>query len=300
MPPSAPSAAVPQRPFFGEVCILAGSLCFSLSIVLVPTIYGSGGNQFAVLVLRNLALAALMAAVISRAGKPLLLPRAERNGSLIVGALFAAQSYCYFTAIQFIPVALATLLNFLYPVLVAVAMHWVSGERLTVAKVGALVAALVGLALALDVTAGELNWLGVVLGFLSACASTGIAVISGRVLGQADTQRMTLHMVFATGVVLLAASQIFGVGLTFPSNGAGWAALGAAPVLYMVAVLGYFHAIRLIGPSRTTMISNVEPICTLILAALLLGEVFSVVQVAGAALVIGAILATQIPARKRA
>ena len=300
MPSSVPSAAAHHRPFFGEGCILAGLLCFSLSIVLVPTIYGSGGNQFAVLVLRNLALAALMAVMISTSGRPILLPRAERNGSLIFGALFAAQSYCYFTAIQFIPVGLATLLNFLYPVLVAVVMHWVSGERLTIIKAGALVAALTGLTLALGVTAGELNWLGVALGFLSACASTGIAVVSGRVLGQADTQRMTLHMVFATGVVLLAASQIFGVGLAFPTNGAGWAALGAAPVLYMVAVLGYFHAIRLIGPSRTTMISNVEPVCTLTLAALLLGEVFSLAQVAGAVLVIGAILATQITARKRA
>jgi drug/metabolite transporter (DMT)-like permease len=298
MPSPASSATAPHRPFFGELCILAGSVCFSLSFVLVPTIYGAGGNQFAVLVLRNLALATLMAMMIARSGKPILLPRAERNGSLIVGALFAAQSYCYYTAVHFIPVSLATLLNFLYPVLVAIAMHWSASERLTAVKVGALLAAVVGLALALDTEAGDLNWLGVLLGFLSALLSMAIAVVSARVLGQADTQRMTLHMVFATGVVLLAASQIFGTGLAFPSGWAGWVAIGAAPALYMVAVLGYFHAIRLIGPSRTTMISNVEPVCTLTLAALVLGESLSATQVAGAALVIGAILATQIAAWK--
>ena len=298
--PSPASSAASHRPFFGELCILAGSISFSLSFVLVPTIYGAGGNQFAVLVLRNLALTALMAVMIARAGKPLLLPRAERNGSLIVGLLFAAQSYCYFTSVHFIPVSLATLLNFLYPVMVAVAMHWSAGERLTVVKVGALVTALAGLALALDTTAGDLNWFGVLLGFLSAILSTAIAVVSGRVLGQADTQRMTLHMVFATGLALLAASQISGAGLTFPSGWAGWSAIAAAPVFYMIAVLGYFHAIRLIGPSRTTMISNVEPICTLTLAALMLGEAFSTTQVVGATMVIGAIVATQIAGWKRA
>lgn len=300
MPSSAPTDAAPHRPFFGELCILAGSIAFSLSFVLVPAIYGAGGNQFSVLVLRNFALALLMAALILRTGKPILLPRAERNGSLIVGLLFAAQSYCYFTAVHFIPVSLATLLNFLYPVLVAVAMHWTAGEKLTIVKVGALITALIGLALALDTTAGDLNWFGVLLGFLSGLLSAAIAVVSGRVLGQADTQRMTLHMVFATGVALLAASQISGAGLVFPSGFIGWSAISAAPLLYMVAVLGYFHAIRLIGPSRTTMISNVEPVCTLTLATVVLGEAFSAKQVVGAALVIGAIVATQIAARKRA
>lgn len=300
MPSSAPPTDAPHRPFFGELCILVGSISFSLSFVLVPAIYGAGGNQFAVLVLRNLLLAALMAALIARSGKPLLLPRAERNGSLIVGLLFAAQSFCYFTSVHFIPVSLATLLNFLYPVMVAVAMHWSAGEKLTVVKVGTLVTALAGLALALDTEAGNLSWLGVLLGFLSAIFSTAIAVVSGRVLGQADTQRMTLHMVFATGLVLFAVSQISGAGLAFPSGFAGWAAVSAAPLLYMVAVLGYFHAIRLIGPSRTTMISNVEPVCTLTLAAVVLGEAFSTTQVAGAVLVIGAIVATQIAARKQA
>lgn len=300
MPSPVSSVTAPHRPFFGEICILAGSLCFSLSFILVPTIYGAGGNQFAVLVLRNLALAALMALMIARTGKPILLPRAERNGSLLVGALFAAQSYCYYTAVHFIPVSLATLLNYLYPVLVAGVMHWTSGERLTAVKVGALLAAVAGLTLALDTETGNLNWFGVLLGFLSGLLSTAIAVVSGRVLGQADTQRMTLHMVFATGFVLLAAAQISGVGLTFPSDWSGWIAISAAPLLYMVAVLGYFHAIRLIGPSRTTMISNVEPVCTLTLAALVLGEVFSATQVVGAVLVIGAILATQIPVRRSA
>lgn len=296
--PSPPAAA--HRPYFGELCILVGSISFSLSFVLVPTIYGAGGNQFAVLVLRNVALASLMAMLIARTGKPLLLPRAERNGSLIVGLLFAAQSYCYFTAVHYIPVSLATLLNFLYPVMVAVAMHWTAGEKLTIVKVGALVTALSGLALALDTDAGDLDWFGVLLGFLSGILSMAIAVVSGRVLGQADTQRMTLHMVFATGLILLAASQISGAGLTFPSGFAGWAAVSAAPVLYMIAVLGYFHAIRLIGPSRTTMISNVEPVSTLTIAALVLGEAFSTTQVAGAVLVLSAIVATQIAAWKQA
>lgn len=300
MPSPTSPAAPAHRPFFGELCILVGSISFSLSFVLVPTIYGAGGNQFAVLVLRNLLLAALMATLIARSGKPLLLPRAERNGSLIVGLLFAAQSFCYFTSVHFIPVSLATLLNFLYPVMVAVAMHWSAGEKLTVVKVGALVTALAGLALALDTEAGNLNWLGVLLGFLSGLLSTAIAVVSGRVLGQADTQRMTLHMVFATGLILLAASQISGAGLIFPSGWTGWAAIAAAPVFYTIAVLGYFHAIRLIGPSRTTMISNVEPISTLTIAALILGEDFSTTQAMGAVLVLSAIVATQVAAWKQA
>jgi drug/metabolite transporter (DMT)-like permease len=289
-----------HRPFFGELCILSGSLSFSLCFVLVPTIYGAGGNQFAVLVLRNLTLTVLMVILIARAGKPILLPRAERNGSMLVGVLFAAQSYCYFTAVHYIPVSLATLLNFLYPVMVAVSMHWVSGERLTAVKVGALVAAVGGLALALDTKTGGLDWFGVLLGFLSAILSTAIAVVSARVLGQTDTQRMTLHMVFTTGVILLIASQVTGAGLVFPTGWVGWAAVAAAPILYMIAVLGYFHAIRLIGPARTTMISNVEPISTLTLATVALGEAFSAKQAVGAALVIGAIVTTQLSARRGA
>lgn len=300
MPSAAPFDAAPRRPFLGELCILVGSVSFSLSVVIVPTIYGSGANQFALLVARNLTLAALLAATVAAARRPLVLPRAERNGSLLVGLIFAAQSYCFYTAMQLIPVSLATLLVFLYPVLVVVAMRWVAGEKLTVLKIGALLAALLGLTLALDVTAEGLDWRGVALGFLAAIGSAAMAIISGRVLGNADTQRMTMHMVFATGATLLLVSQMSGAGLSFPSSWLGWAALTFSPILYMAGILGYFHAIRLIGPSRTTMMSNVEPVCTLILAGILLGEVLSATQAAGAALVIGAILATQIAGRKAA
>ena len=68
------------------------------------------------------------------------------------------------------------------------------------------------------------------------------------------------------------------------------AILGLALVCTVVAVYLFLVGVKRIGPSQASIISTVEPVGTAILGALLLGESLSGLQVAGGALVLGAVL----------
>ena len=54
-----------------------------------------------------------------------------------------------------------------------------------------------------------------------------------------------------------------------------------------------FRSVQLIGATATATIMNLEPILTMVLALLVLGEPLTVVKLAGAALVVGAIFGSR-------
>ena len=74
-------------------------------------------------------------------------------------------------------------------------------------------------------------------------------------------------------------------------SGAAWMALVYASVLSMVvAYLFWFRGVRVIGPTRTAVYANVQPLIALFVAWLTLGEVPTAWQAAGAATIISGVL----------
>jgi len=76
-----------------------------------------------------------------------------------------------------------------------------------------------------------------------------------------------------------------------------WAGWGA--ILYsglgalVVAYLFYYRGVRTLGPTRTAMYANVQPVIALTVAWLTLGETPTIFQVAGAALILGGLVLTR-------
>jgi drug/metabolite transporter (DMT)-like permease len=75
-----------------------------------------------------------------------------------------------------------------------------------------------------------------------------------------------------------------------PSTTSAWVALvGVALIGTVVAVTTFFGALALLGPSDTSVVSTVEPVVSVGVAALVLGEVLSPLQLAGGVLVLIAV-----------
>ncbi|MFO0998068.1 MAG: DMT family transporter [Alphaproteobacteria bacterium] len=288
-----------RRETLGVGAVVIAAFGFGTSAVLAAIIFRSGGNQFALLVLRTAIAAGAATLFLAARGEPIRLPQRERLGCALIGLITAGQSFAYFTAFQFIPVSLATLIVYLYPLIVALVRRATHREPLGPLQLAALGTAFLGLALALDVTGEGIDWRGVVFALIDAFSSAAITLLGARVLGGAGTMQLTIHSSAVSLVTLLLCAELAGFGLHLPSDAGGWSALAAAPFLYLVGILGFFKGIQTIGPTRTTMVSNIEPVVILVLAALLLDESLSLQQLLGAALVIGAVVATQI-ARARA
>jgi drug/metabolite transporter (DMT)-like permease len=289
---------VPRR-WLGFAGGLGAALCFALGSCLAPLVYEDGASPQAIVAVRlSLILPALF--IFTAATKrPILLPRRERLIALGLGVLSAFGQLCFYMAISLIPVSLAILVEFVYQVIVLVAMRIFFREALTPLKLAVIGVALCGLFFALNVrsTDGLLS-LGVLFAFGSAVAVASKMILSGVLLRSFDVVRLLLHMHLAGVLIFWALFTVTGQ-MQMPGSLQGWAALAAMALLNGAGTLMSLLAIRTIGPLRTAVAQTGEPMFTITLAIILLGEVLTAQRAFGAVLIIGAILALQL-ARARA
>lgn len=233
----------------------------------------------------------LMAGLLVGAPVRPLSPPAFRL-SLFVGALFAVNVLLLFMAIEAMPVPIAVLTYFTYPLLTGLAAAASGIERLGFAGAAAAIVAFAGLALIVGAHPGSVPVWGVACGLLSALTRVVILLLTRAKLQGTDARLVTLWS-------LIAATLLFFVGSlatqTYapPQSSVGWAVLVGAGIAMSLAVLGVFISTARIGPFRTALFMNLEPLLATIGAALVLGELITPLQGLGGALMIGALIAFQ-------
>ena len=217
----------------------------------------------------------------------------------LIGLLIGVQSLCLYSAVARLPVALALLAFNTYPIWTALWARLLYRQAPERALLLAMPVILVGLALALDVfgaasglgASGQWSRIGAGVGFALAAAGTfGLAlVITQHEAADVDGRiRTATTMVIASLVALgMVATQ---GGFHLPQALAGWWGLAALTCLYGTAFTIMFTVLPQLGVVGNSAIMNVEPVFALVLAWLILGQVIAPVQVAGALVVVGAVV----------
>jgi drug/metabolite transporter (DMT)-like permease len=231
-------------------------------------------------------------------GIPMAMPRATLLRALGVGALVATQSFCLYSAVARIPVALALLVFQICPMLY-ILLSWAAGKEKPGPRVFVVIPfALVGLALALDVygkagdLAGRWNEIGEgVLWALGAAFSfTLVFFFNVHWLKGLDGRLRTFIMMAVTATLVIAGGTAAGA-MALPRDGIGWAGLAALTLLYGTAITTLFSVLPRLaaGGTSSTVALNFEPIAVLGIAWVVLGQAVSPSQIVGAFLVVGAI-----------
>jgi drug/metabolite transporter (DMT)-like permease len=252
-----------------------------------------------------LAVAALLAATRTR----WTLHGAARGRALAVGLVLAVQSVCLYAAVARIPVALALLVFNTFPVVLAL-LSWASGgERPTRRTLLAMPVILVGLALALDVPGVLASGgrtledparfrAGVGFGFAASLCFGLALLLTTRWLGDADGRVRTLWFM-ATVAVVATVAGVAGDGFAWPRDAPGWTGLALLSLLYGTAFTSLFIVLPRLGAVNSAPAMNFEPIASMGLAWVFLGQRIGALQLAGAALVVGAIVWLNLrPARR--
>ena len=280
----------------GNAVAFASAITFATGITLVALIYEDGANVHAVNLSRVLAFAAVMALTLGIARiSPALPPRAALQ-CVLVGLLFCGELYGLLASIRYIPVGLAMLIMYTYPLLVAAA-GWLTGtESFTLDRLLAILAAFTGLALALHTPDSELDWRGVAWAVFTAVSFSAVLIVSERTMRGMDRRILMLYLT-STAAVIVGVVSLTVVSLEWPRTDQGWTLLAASTGLYVLATTLLFAAVKMIGPLRTAIIDNSAPIWAIVLAALLLGERLNMVQLFGGALVISAVVLVQLSLR---
>ena len=273
----------------GLAAVMIAAISFGLAPTLARIALDGGTDMPTILAVRSLlAWAGVYALARAMGGRPNLFSAHGLRG-ILIGVPLAAASFGYLGAVRFIPVSLATLIFFTFPLVVALLARIVDKERLTAVRLGALGATFVGLALTLGADSGRIDGAGIALAALASLSISIVFVLSNRLMRDVDSLGANFTMM-TTSALAFTAWMVWEVGFTAPATASGWVGLFGGSLIYVFGVAGFFLAIQSIGPVRTALYINLEPLVSLSAAFLLLHERLFAAQYAGGALILAALV----------
>jgi drug/metabolite transporter (DMT)-like permease len=140
--------------------------------------------------------------------------------------------------------------------------------------------------------AGLAIW-GIVAALAAAGCRVVMLLVTRAALQGADARLITWYSLISSTVVFVLAS-LATQDWQPPATASGWVALIAVSVAVTTGILGVFGSTVRIGPFRTALFMNLEPLLATVGSALLLGEMTTPLQALGGAVMIGALVAFQL------
>ncbi|MES2282548.1 MAG: DMT family transporter [Pseudomonadota bacterium] len=261
--------------------------------------FNNGVDVATAVTVRSFVTASVVAVLFMLHGAKVQLTGRHKTFLLAIGLLIGVQSLCLYSGVARLPVVLALLAFNTYPLWTAIWNRVFYGHKPERATLLAMPVILVGLCMALDVfgaasglgAAGQWARIGAGVAFaLAAGASFGLAlVLTQHEAADLDGRLRTASTLGLAGVVALGMVATQG-GFHLPQAAAGWWGLAALTFLYGTAFTIMFTVLPKLGVAGNSAIMNVEPVCAMVLAWLILGQTIAPVQVAGALLVVGTVM----------
>ena len=197
----------------------------------------------------------------------------------------------YMGSVAFIPVGLAAIIFFTFPLLTALVSPFVDGTRLPPLNAVLILVAFAGLGLAIGPSIHSLDPRGLVLAAMAAAGATGMFLFAG----QMAPRLPVLTVAFWVHLLLLLPAFGFAVVMGGPSPAIlSWA--GAIPPLVIAAGygLGFLFQMRASAHAPAAHITQfffIEPVAAIAAAALVLGETLEMHQYLGAVIVLAVLVA---------
>lgn len=291
-----PASLFFSRPLAIALLVMSATL-FAGNHIGARFAFDNGAGLLLAVLARSFLSLIFMLSIVKVRKASMLIPAHLVKWQLLLGFLIAAQSLLLYSAITLIPVAMALLLVNTWPMMFIVA-NWVTGKTKPNTKMFVLlIVILIGLIFVLDIDLSapvSRNWLlGVGFGIASAVfLATTMWVTQYQLASIAGSVRSSYIMMVVVASMLVAG--FLGVvpgGLDLPINATGWAGLGALAVLYGIAVTTLFVLTPKLDMARNSPILNFEPVASLFLGYLFLGQFLNTMQLIGGAIVVLGIMA---------
>ena len=285
-----------QQFWLGSTAALMSAVAFSTNVALSRLAYDFGTNLHALNLIRAVVFLAVLIIAVWLSDSRVTIERKEIYRCLVLGILLCAEMYLLLASILFIPVALAILVFYTYPIMIAL-WTWRTGRSdFSYIGLSVMIVAFIGLIITLagsdKLLVGWDGRNGVALALIAAICLAALLLLSERVLERQPAKIMMLYMLVSTTAVVSFVS-IFIVELTWPTSSGGWLALCGSAVFYVVATLLLFKAVDLVGSLQTAIIDNTSPVWAMILGVIVLGQWLTAQQVMGASITVTAVMLLQ-------
>ena len=207
----------------------------------------------------------------------------------ISGAVMGFNWVFLFEAYKYTTVSMATVSYYCAPVIITVLSPLVLGEKLTVARIAGIAAAMAGMFMITgSLSGGSQPLKGVLFGLLAALFYACVTILNKQLKGGFTGIQITIVQLFAAGIVVAPYAVINHEGAWVMPQGAGLVCLIIVGVVHTGIVLHlYFSSMQILPGQSVAMCSYIDPVSSLLIAAIALGERMSVIQIIGAFLIIG-------------
>jgi DME family drug/metabolite transporter len=249
----------------------------------------------------TLSLAVLLPVLLARRGASALrVPGRDLVQFFLLGILgVAVSNYFYYLAIQRTNVATAIILQYTAPVWVLLYTAVRGVQRPSLRRSAAVGLAVMGCALAVGFVGSRLRLdaIGIAAALLAAFSFAFYNVGGHSLLARYDRWKVLLWVLVSTSTFWIFVNPPWKIVAAHYGRGQ-W---GFMLVFSLVSVLGpfscYFAGLQHLEPTRAIVASCLEPVFSIVIAALVLGELLRPLQTVGIVLVLVAIVLIQLPER---
>jgi drug/metabolite transporter (DMT)-like permease len=292
---------------FGATLVVTAAICFGTLGPVSRFAFDAGVSELTLVTWRAVIGAMLVIAiafVLARMGqmvaRPLReIPRRDRLMNVVAGLANALLNLTVFLALSRISVALTLLVFYTYPGIVALASTLFFGEHLDRLRWAALGMSLIGLALVVIGAGevGELDLIGVGLAFVAGLCQVVYALAARHGFSSVPSPQASAvtFVVAATAYLLIG----LGTGSLSALREPLMSSAALAPVVWAgtigagIPAMAWIMGIRILGAPRAAIISTLEPVVGVALAAVLLNEIPTSLQLLGGVAIVGAAIVVQ-------
>lgn len=276
----------------GKICLILSAFIYGLAPMLAKIAYEGGANGMTLTFLRTFLMLPLLFVLMKVRGQTFRLTKKELRHIILLGVVGGSFStIALYAAYDYIATGLATTLHFIYPLIIVVVSAVVYREKISKMKLAAVMLVTLGIFLFIDLNS-RADKIGVILAILSGVLySFYVVYMDHSGIDSMDYIKLTFYMM----IIMSIGTFIFGIAtrsISFSQiNSLGWIAAVFISFLITIGAIPMFQAgVRYEGAATAGIVSAFEPITTIILGAVFLGETMLTVQYFGGAMMIAGVV----------
>lgn len=281
----------------GRSAALISALWLGCTTTLAWLVYDAGGAPMTLVVLRFIFAIGFFAAMLRLSSGSFRLPRQDYGRLLVAGLAISGMTLGYMSSVAYIPVSLAALIFFTFPLMIAALTPWVDRMPIGPGQIFVFVLAFAGLAMTLGPDLGKLDWRGVAWALFAAVSITCLLFQSRTLMTRHDPY-LVLMIANLVGLLVCGGWLVTLGQVQLPSGTLGFAAFILVGICYILGVTFQFLAVRKAGPADSALFMNLEPVVSVVLAMVVLGEELSWPQLGGISLVLAALVLSSLSRRR--
>ena len=191
---------------------------------------------------------------------------------------------------------IASTINFMYPVIVALCMMLFFGEQKSFLKIAAIACSILGVYLMASgdglITPGGDTRLGLISSLISALSFAAYYIVMKRTRAdKIEVVKFTTWIMLLSGVYFIICGLLFNGSISIVTDAELWIyILGLALWSTMISSFTGVKAVRRIGPTLTSILGALQPLTAVVLGIIFLNEHLSIKTVFGISLILLAVM----------